>query len=235
MRYYLCALLSIFLLASCNHKDSNANLHIAGNVKGLKKGVLYIKKIVDTSFVSIDTIEIDGDSHFVSELQIDSPEMYYLFVDGVATKSMDNSLSFFAEPGNINIETSLNHFSEAKINGSRNQVKYEEFRKVISRFNDQNLSLTEQKFDAFKDKNIMAIDSIELRQNKNLRRRYLYVTNFALNNKDYEVSPYVALTEIPDINLKYMDTIQKSMTPKVAKSKYGKTLIQFYKDRKKQE
>jgi hypothetical protein len=29
-----------------------------------------------------------------------------------------------------------------------------------------------------------------------------------LNNKDYEVAPYVTLSEIYDINLKYLDTIQ---------------------------
>jgi hypothetical protein len=35
--------------------------------------------------------------------------------------------------------------------------------------------------------------------------------------------------------LKYLDTIQKTMSPKIAQSLYGKKLIQFYKERKKQE
>jgi hypothetical protein len=44
--------------------------------------------------------------------------------------------------------------------------------------------------------------------------------------QDYE-APYITLSEIYDINLKYLDTIQKSMTPKVAKSMYGKKLTNF--------
>ena len=78
-------------------------------------------------------------------------------------------------------------------------------------------------------------DSIEKLQNLNLKRRYLFTTNFALYNKDFEVAPYLALSEISDINLKYLDTIQKTMTPKITQSLYGKKLIQFYKERKKQE
>ena len=47
--------------------------------------------------------------------------MLYLFLDRGQTKSIDNSLPFFAEPGNIKIETSLKHFfADAKITGSKN-------------------------------------------------------------------------------------------------------------------
>jgi len=231
MKYYITAL-SLLMLFSCSKKDSTANLHISGNIQDLTRGTLYIQKIEDTSLVVVDSIIVDGSSKFESDIQIDSPEMYYLSVD-TGDKNINNNLAFFAEPGNITIETSLKNFSYgAKITGSHNQSKYEEFRKVITRFNDQNLSLTEQKFHAFKNNNRPSLDSIDIKQNLNLKRRYLYVANFALNNKDFELSPYLTLTEIPDINLKLMDTIQKSMTPKVAGSKYGKKLIEFYKQRK---
>ena len=236
MKFYIVSLFSLIVIISCNKSESKSNLHITGNVKGLKKGILYIQKIVDTSFVAIDTIEIDGDSHFTSDLNIKFPEMYYLFLDRGVTNSLDNNLSFFAEVGTIDIQTSLEYFtSDAKITGSKNQDKYDEFKKITSRFNDENLSLTELKFNAYKNKNFKKVDSIEAKQNLNLKRRYLFTTNFALNNKDYEIAPYVALTEISDINLKYLDTIQKSMTPKIAQSLYGKKLIQFYKERQKQE
>ena len=74
---------------------------------------------------------------------------------------------------------------------------------------------------------------IEEEQNGIIKRKYLYTTNFAVNNGDYEVAPYVALAEIYDINLKFLDTIQKSMSPKVAKSLYGKKLNEYIAERKK--
>jgi hypothetical protein len=236
MKYPIMMLFAMLLLTGCEKKDSTKNLHITGNVKGLMKGTLYIQKIVDTSLVAIDTIVIDGNSEFASNLDIRSPEMYYLFLDRGVTNSLDNNLPFFAEPGNIRIETQLDRFlSGAKITGSKNNDKYQEFKKVKMRFTDQNLMLMEQKLNAFKDTNTGIIDSIEALQNANLKRLYLYTTNFALTNKDLELAPYLALAEIPDINIKYLDTIQKSMTPEVSKSYYGKKLIDYYRQRQSDE
>jgi hypothetical protein len=48
------------------------------------------------------------------------------------------------------------------------------------------------------------------------------------------VSPYIALSEINDATIKYLDTIQKAMVPKVAQSKYGVMLTKYVADRKKE-
>lgn len=235
MRYSIVTLFTLLLIISCGKKESETNLHITGNIKGLNKGTLYIQKIVDTSLVAIDTIHINGQSTFTSDLNIDSPEMYYLFLDRGVTNSLDNNLPFFAEAGNINIDTKLDLFlSGAKITGSKNNEKYEEFKKVKMRFTDQNLTLMEQKLNAFKGNNTKLIDSIEKLQEGNLKRRYLYTTNFAIQNKDLEIAPFLALSEIADINIKYLDTIKNSMSPKVAKSMYGKKL-EAYSKRRHQE
>jgi hypothetical protein len=178
--------------------------------------------------VALDTIVIDGKSTFESDLDLKSPEMLYLFLDRGVSNSLDNNLLFFAEPGIINIETSLDgYLSGAKITGSKNHDLYEEYRKINSRFKDESLTLIEQKFKAIKYKNTKAIDSLNLKQDYNIKRKYLYATNFAINNKNFEVAPYIALSEIYDINIKYLDTIQKSMSPKVAKSLYGKKLTEY--------
>lgn len=236
MKYSLMTLFAVLMLIGCEKKDSNTNLHISGSVKGLVKGTLYIQKIVDTSLVAIDTIKIDGSSEFASDLNIDSPEMYYLFLDRGVTNSLDNNLPFFAEAGNIRIDTQLDRFlSGAKITGSKNNDKFLEFKKVRTRFTDTNLELMEQKLNAYKRANSKIIDSIEAQQTANLKKLYLYTINFAVNNKDLEIAPYLALAEIPDTNLKYLDTIQKSMTPKVAQSFYGKKLTEYYNQRKAAE
>jgi hypothetical protein len=97
------------------------------------------------------------------------------------------------------------------------------------------LTLTEQKFKAFKDKNTKVYDSITKLQENILKRKYLYTANFAVTNGNLEVAPYVVLSEIYDVNLKFLDTIQKSMTPSVSKSVYGLELNKLYKSRKKSE
>lgn len=236
MRKSIIVLLSIVVFASCSEKKSTKNFVLTGNIKGLKKGTLYIQRINDTVLVAIDTIKINGDSHFSSEFDLQSPEMLYLFLDRGVSNSVDNNISFFAEKGKMNIETSLDFFTaDVKITGSKNQALYDEYKKVVSRFVDQDLDLIEKRINALKNNKIEEAARIEEEQKGILKRKYLYTTNFAVNHGDYEVAPYVALAEIYDINLKYMDTIQKSMTPKVAKSLYGKKLNVFIAARKRDE
>jgi hypothetical protein len=236
MKNSIIAFVTLLLLVSCNKNESKTNLHITGNIKGLKEGTLYIQRFVEPSLVAIDSIKIDGNSNFESNIDLKSPEMLYLFLDRGVTNSLDNNIMFFAEPGTINIDTNLDtYLSSAKITGSKNHELYEEYRKINARFIDENLTLIEQKFKAIKRKNTKAIDSISILQDNNVKRKYLYATNFAVNNKDHEVSPYIALAEIYDINIKYLDTIQKSMTPKVAKSLYGEKLTKYVNTIKKSE
>lgn len=227
---------TLVLLASCSKEVSKTNLHLTGNIKGLKNGTLYIQRVVDTSLVAIDTIIIDGDSKFETNIDMKSAEMLYLFLDRGVTNSLDNNILFFAEPGTINIETNLDSYiSSAKISGSKNQEKYEEYQKINSRFRDENLDMIEQKFLAMKNGNTKALDSLNTKQENNTRRKYLFATNFAIDNGDYEASPYIALSDIYDINIKYLDTIQKSMSPKVAQSLYGKKLTEYVTKIKKQQ
>ena len=230
------ALFSILILVSCSEKKAPKNFVLTGNIKGLKSGTLYIQRIKDSSLVAIDTIKIEGDSHFTSQFDLNSPEMLYLFLDRGVTNSLDNNIPFFAEKGMMNIETSLDFFmADVKITGSKNQELYDEYKKVTSRYVDQNLTLIEKKIRAYQEKKIDEVNKIDEEQNEIKKRKYLNTTNFAVNHGNYEVAPYVALAEIYDINLKYMDTIQKSMSPIISKSMYGKKLNDFIATRKKEE
>ncbi len=228
MKKLIIAFFSFLLLSSCQKEVSKTNLHLTGNIKGLKKGTLYIQRIAKNGLVAIDTIKIDGKSAFETDIDLKSPEVLYLFLDRGTSKSLDNSILFFAEAGNMNINSNLDSYtSSAKITGSKNQDLLQEYKKIDVRFRDQNLDLIEQKINAYKNKNLKAIDSLGTRQDLNTRRKYLFATNFAINNKDYEIAPYIALSEIYDIDIKYLDTIQKAMSPRVAHSFYGKKLTEL--------
>ena len=230
------ALVAISLLFACSEKKSENNLHLTGTIKGLKNGTLYVQRETNNKLVAIDTIKIDGNSSFETDIQLKSPEMLYLFLDRGVTNSMDNNLYFFAEPGTVNIETNLeNYLADAKVTGSKNQDLYYDFKKIDRRFQEENLTLIEKRFKAEKSNNVKETERIVALQESNIKRKYLHAANFAINNKEYEVSPYIALSEIYDINLKYLDTIQKSMSPKVAKSLYGKKLTDYIATIKKQQ
>lgn len=227
-------LLAIIALSSCNNKESN--LIVNANIEGLKKGTVYLQKIEDTLMVNVDSVEINGNANIVLEAFIKSPQMMYLYLEKVDNSQYDDRIDFFAEEGEMTINTSLEKFvTDAEITGAKNQEKLEEYRKMMKRFNEKNLELIKENFEAQKDENEEKLIEVNKQYESLLKRKYLYTVNFAINNKDLEVAPYLALSEVFDANIKYLDTIYNSLKPKVKKSMYGKELKDFLKERKEEQ
>lgn len=224
------ALCLLFMVIGCN---SDTDFTLKGNVTGLKKGIIYLQKVEDTTLVSIDSVIINGDSHFVFETRLKEPQILYLNLEKVDASDYDDRITFFAEPGEMTITTSLKNFEgQAAITGSENQLKLDEYKKVILRYNDQNLDLIKKSVMAQKNEKEDSLEIYDKEMQGLIRRKYLYTVNFALNNKDLEIAPYLAVSEIFDANLKYLDTIYTSLDGKIRRSKYGKTLKDFIKERK---
>ena len=233
MKKFLLSFASVLTILSCTEKKPDTNTHITGNIKGLSNGMLYLQKMNDTVLVAIDSIKMEGDSKFQFDLNIDSPEVMYLVINRGVTKSLDNDLPIFVEPGTINVDTELKYFyANAKVTGSKNHELLEQFQKINTKYKTDILEISKEKFDALRFERIQDLDSIEQKLNKKISRKSLYAVNFALTNKDFEVAPFVALSELTNVNLKLLDTINNSLSPKVAQSRYGKLLNEFIKERK---
>ena len=221
------------LIASCSSKKEG-NMIVNGQIKGLKKGTLYLQKIEnDTILKTIDSVSVLGSDQFTMSADVDEPEMYYLTFDGNTTNKY---ITFFADKGTINITDDVSKFGiNPVITGSKNQDILNNYTKISRRFNEQNLDLIQRKFYAQKSNNKDSVDIITKEYETLLRRRYMVTVNFALNNKDNHVAPYLALTELVNANVKWLDTIQKSLSQEVKKSLYGKKLEKFVADIKKAE
>ena len=227
----LAFIISLLIVSSCA-KD-NSNFILKGTIKDLKKGTIYLQKVEDTLLVSIDSLKINGDSQFVLHAYLEGPEVLYLKLDKQGEDS--GLIPFFADQGITEINTTLkNFFADAKISGSKQQEKLEEYKSIMSKFKDQNLDLIKNNLEAHKSQDSLEIDSSLKAYNNLIVRRYLYTINFAINNKDNEIAPYLAISEIPDANIRYLDTINNSLLPEIKTSKYGKELQNLIEQRKKQ-
>ncbi|RNL91021.1 DUF4369 domain-containing protein [Sinomicrobium pectinilyticum] len=222
----------LLLLFSCN-RDENI-MHLTGQVKGLKKGKIFLQKIQDSTLVTLDSLIIDGNSNFDFTTEIDEPEVFYLSVNRHNSMNKDTSLLFFGEKGEINIQTSWDYFSaEARVEGSETHEKLEEYEKMMRRFRQKNLELVAAQLRAGNDS--LRRDSLAGVASKNTTRSYLYTLNFALGNRDSYIAPYIALADAPNARLKYLDTINNSLSPEVAASKYGRALNKYIEEIKKLE
>lgn len=234
MKRYGFLLLVLCCLAACSTEEKN--LTVKTRVQGLKKGTLYLQKIEDTSLVTLDSVVVEGQKEFTLEAFIEEPQVLYLYLNKVDNSKYDDRLMFFAEPNEMLINTTLKNFeTDAVVEGSKNQEKLSEYRKMIQKFNTKNLELIRLNLLAKQKKDQDLIDSTEKAHENLLKRRYLYTVNYAINHKDLEVAPYLAISEIYDANIKYLDTIYTSLTPKIQSSLYGQSLQEFLEERRKME
>ncbi|WP_147678550.1 DUF4369 domain-containing protein [Algibacter pacificus] len=228
-------ILGIFLVSlmmSCGKKQHD--LTVKGHIEGLKKGTVYLKKIKDSGLVSVDSLKINGNPNFELHSSLDTPEVYFLFLN--KNSKREDAISFFADKGTTEINTTLKNFIfDAKINGSEQQKVWEQYQEMIRKFNGNNLDLIKEKFEAQIAKDTAKLNSLQKQAENILRRKYLFTVNFALNNKDSEVAPYLALTEIYNAKTSLLDTINVSLTEKVKASKYGKELQSFLEVIKSEE
>jgi len=206
---------------------------VKGQVEGLRKGKLFLQKFQDSIMVNVDSTLVEGTPKFEFKTPLETAEVFYLYLDKEDGDSLNDRILFFGEKGTIEINTLLKTFeSSAKITGSKNQELLQEYISFSRKFNDQNLELMKEFYEAQMVRNTKRADSIEEKMNKLLKRRYLYTINFAATNTDQNIAPYLALTEVYDANLALLDSIAVKMTPEVSESKYGKQFTEYLEKRR---
>jgi hypothetical protein len=206
---------------------------VKGQVEGLRKGKLFLQKFQDSIMINVDSTLVEGTPEFEFKTPLETAEVFYLYLDKEDGDSLNDRILFFGEKGTIEINTLLKTFeSSAKITGSKNQELLQEYISFSRKFNDQNLELMKEFYEAQMVRNTKRADSIEEKMNKLLKRRYLYTINFAATNTDQNIAPYLALTEVYDANLALLDSIAVKMTPEVSESKYGKQFTEYLEKRR---
>ena len=216
MKLKLLCILIFILGCNTNYEGLDLNLQI----KGLKKGEILIKKLSDSAFVSLDSFLINGNNKINFKYILTEPEMIFLDLnlnDGSEIKTMN----FFAENSKIDIETSLENYGfNMSIKGSMNDSIYREYISLNKKFNNQKLDLYEKSFKNVKYNNK---DSLKIIENLIINintRQFLHNANYAVRNSNYEVAPYIAITDLYE-SKKILDTIYKSLDEKIISSKYG--------------
>jgi hypothetical protein len=213
MKKYL--LLLIIIISSCTTTD---NFYLNGDIKGLKKGTIVLSKSIKNSEIVLDSINLNGDSNFTLSCFLNEPEVLKIKLTNSGLNN--DEIYFFANKGVTDFKTNLKRFVyEADFNGSLQQRKLDEFKKMMTKYNEENLNLIKNQIELYNNEDEMNIINQKL---VNLKKREMfYIINFTINNSNSEVSPFIANKYLNDINIKYLDTIYKSLEESIKNSKYG--------------
>ena len=215
--------LAFAMVLSCS--ADTERMVVKGEIKGLKKGMLYLQYVPDSVLVSMDSVKVNGNGAFEMEVAIEEPDLFYLYLDKADGNEINDRISFYGEKGEVWINSSYDAFEgKAEIKGSKGQEIYEEYLRNKTRFNIRELELFQAKSELNLPADSVALDSLETLAVKNLQRSYLYSINFALRNKDSYLAPIIMVNDVPDANPKFLDSIYNHLDQEIAASKYGRRL-----------
>jgi len=203
-------------------------------VKDLKKGTLYLERVQDSILVAVDSMQITQEKPIVLEADLNHPELFYVLLDRNKADDFDNRIPFFGEAGNISTQTTLEGYvTKAEVVGSPTQDIFNSYNKVISQFNNEELDLLAAYLQAQISQNSDSLALLEKQSASLAKRKILFTANFAVNNNNSVIAPYLALYNLTSGSKSLLDTIAVSMSDDVRNSSYGKQLRDYLADAEK--
>jgi hypothetical protein len=222
MKRFLLSLSALALFASCNSTSNNTEVTIT--INGLKKGTVYLQKITEAGLINLDSVESNGKETLNLGLNLNHPELIYVYLDKADGSTFNDRLAFFAEPGEIQIATSLTNFeNDAVIEAGEEHMAFKNLQEMLSRFTKKDFELMQlAQTDRIND--VRFVDSIVSQSNSNNLKRYQFIANYALSNPNRYVSAYLVASEGEELNPKWKDSIFNNFSEAIKKSTYGQLL-----------
>ncbi|MBO4960947.1 MAG: DUF4369 domain-containing protein [Flavobacteriales bacterium] len=215
-------ILGMVMLASCSSKEG---VKVSGEIKGAKNGTIYLMgETEEGELIVVDSVDMQKDGKFVLYAPQGDAKLYSVSFDRNVP-----SRSFFIEGVPVSINGVVDSLSSAEVVGGENQRLYSELAVFLNDFKAKKSDLyikilTHSAETGDKDSLAYYVSSY----NKASRLETQYITNFALVNGGYEVSPLVALTFLTvGAYSPILDSIASRFSPSVSESTYGKEYIDF--------
>ena len=224
MKYFL---VLFFFVFSCTKIDSENHFSLNLEIEGLKKGIIYLEKISDSSMVVIDSVLYNGNNSIQFQGKIDEPEIMIISLT-FENETDPKRFPFFVEKSNIILKTRLKDFGfKVDSKGSKNDSIYRQYLEINKRFNNEKLDLISKSLGFQKSGNKDSISFYDSKLVSVNKRQFLHNANFAMRYSNYEIAPYIAITDLRESSA-ILDTIYKSLGNGIKNSKYAlelKTLI----------
>lgn len=209
-----------FFVFSCTKIDSENHFSLNIEIEGLKKGIIYLEKISDSSMVVIDSVLYNGNNSIQFQGKIDEPEIMIISLT-FENETNPKRFPFFVEKSNIILKTRLKDFGfKVDSRGSKNDSIYRQYLEINKRFNNEKLDLISKSLGFQKSGNKDSISFYDSKLVSVNKRQFLHNANFAMRYSNYEIAPYIAITDLRESSA-ILDTIYKSLGNGIKNSKYA--------------
>ena len=128
-----------------------------------------------------------------------------------------------------------NYKRSFEVKGKKNIELMEKFKIFEKQFISKRDELDDKRKIFIEINDVERVDSIQNLLDVLQYKSYLFTANFAINNSDSEIAPYLAVKKIADAKIEILETIEEKLTEKVKKSKYGKIFLELVENRREKD
>ena len=128
-----------------------------------------------------------------------------------------------------------NYKRSFEVKGKKNIELMEKFKIFEKQFISKRDELDDKRKIFIEINDVERVDSIQNLLDVLQYKSYLFTANFAINNSDSEIAPYLGVKKIADAKIEILEAIEEKLTEKVKKSKYGKIFLELVKNRREKD
>ncbi len=211
----LVATVATLFFTACNQSKQ---FKLTGNVTGLESGKVYLSKVQNDNFLSIDSTEMQNGS-FEFTGTVEKPEMYFIKFDG-----QSGSINFFVENSDITITADVNKMQNTLVEGSSEHDVYVKYLNLENASKAEGQALREKFVKAMQAEDDKVMDSLRNCSKEIHENHTTQVEEFIKNNSSFLAAGLVAYKMGMRADLEKMEDLYNTLSPNVQESVYGKRM-----------
>lgn len=216
MKKYWLLLILPALMLSCTTTGKKAKpFTLKGEITAYESGWIHMLKREKGQFITLDSTMVET-GVFTFTGQLEQPLLVYLRLEG-----QQNYVTFFLEPGDINLSVSVDDLGNPAVTGSKSQEVYQTFQDDMKSYDRKLSKIYSDYLEAQKDENQALMDELKQQYDSTDQEKNAYIVRYIKDNSNSVVSAFIALRNLYMLELSDLEGIVAGFDPGILESSYG--------------
>jgi peroxiredoxin len=200
------------IMMACSTKENTFTLK--GEIEGYESGMVQMLKREKGKFIPLDsTMAVNGEFTFSGE--IDMPMLTYLKLE-----NQQNQISFFLEPGEIELKAIIDDLGNPMVTGSQSQEVYRTYQEDIKVYDEKLANIYKEYTEVEKAGNTEMMEEYRQQYDTTEKDKNEYVIRYIHDNTNSVVSAFIALRNLYILELNDIEEIVAKFDPAISGSTY---------------
>lgn len=211
---WLIFIIPVLMIACDTSTVKEKSFTLQGEITAYESGWVHMLKREQGQFITLDSTMADN-GVFVFEGKIDQARFTYLKLEG-----QQNYVTFFLEPGEIELKVSLENLGDPEVTGSQSHTVYKDYLDDIKHFDNRISDLFAEYNSARQAGKQELVEEINRLYDELESEKKQYIIRYVTSNSGSPAAAYITLRNLSQLGLGELEQIASAMDPAISRSTY---------------